>query len=95
MKDYEKVDVEVVFAPSETIKAVEVKIIDEMIEPMLEGEESFELQLSMPENAKLGIPDKTNIVIDDSDLDGKKCSLKLYFIESRSVSLKRVIVSLH
>lgn len=70
MNDYENIDVEIIFGPEETSKSIEVKILDDTDKPVLEGEESFELQLSMAENAEIKDPKKTVIVIDDTDLDG-------------------------
>lgn len=70
MNDYETVDEKVIFKENEKTKTIVVRIFDDTDQPVMEGEESFNLQLSMPENAKLKDPNKTIIVINDKDLDG-------------------------
>lgn len=68
-EDYTGISRNLDFAPGVTMQTVRVYIQDDLGQPRLEGEETFELVLRMPMNAVLGSPDHTVITINDTVSD--------------------------
>lgn len=72
-EDYTGISRNLDFAPGVTMQTVRVYIQDDLGQPRLEGEETFELVLRMPMNAVLGSPEHTVITINDTVSDCKLC----------------------
>lgn len=68
-EDYTGISRNLDFAPGVTMQTVRVYIQDDLGQPRLEGEETFELVLRMPMNAVLGSPERTVITINDTVSD--------------------------
>ena len=59
------------FSPNNYIQSFYIQIIDDVMEPKLEGLEDFVVYLSNPTNCKLSEPQEMEITIDDRENDGK------------------------
>ncbi|XP_064877235.1 FRAS1-related extracellular matrix protein 2-like [Oncorhynchus nerka] len=67
--DYVGIGQSVDFPPGITVVTVKVAILDDLGGPVMEGEESFQLVLSMPNNSSLGRPSLATITINDTMSD--------------------------
>uniref|UniRef100_A0AAY5KU18 Calx-beta domain-containing protein n=1 Tax=Esox lucius TaxID=8010 RepID=A0AAY5KU18_ESOLU len=70
--DYVGIGRGVDFPPGVTVVRVKVAILDDLGSPVMEGEESFQLVLSMPSKASLGRPSLATVIIDDTISDSPR-----------------------
>nr|XP_002119185.2 FRAS1-related extracellular matrix protein 2 [Ciona intestinalis] len=68
-EDYVGISQTLEFAPGITMQTVSVVILDDLGNPVLEGEETFDLVLRMPMGAILGDPQVTQVTINDTESD--------------------------
>uniref|UniRef100_H2YPT7 Calx-beta domain-containing protein n=1 Tax=Ciona savignyi TaxID=51511 RepID=H2YPT7_CIOSA len=68
-EDYVGISKTLEFAPGITVQTVSVVILDDLGNPVLEGEETFDLVLRMPMGAILGDPKTAQVTINDTESD--------------------------
>jgi hypothetical protein len=69
--DYIPVSKTLYFSPGVRTQTVHIVILDDLGKPIREGPEYFELALALPINARIAVPERTFVVINDTHSDCK------------------------
>ena len=69
--DYIPVSKSLYFAPDVQTQTIHIVILDDLGQPIREGLEYFELSLGLPVNARVAVPERALVVINDSHSDCK------------------------
>ncbi|KAG1699840.1 FRAS1-related extracellular matrix protein 2 [Nymphon striatum] len=81
--DYVGIGKNLHFLPGVTLQTFKITILDDLGQPKLEGLETFEIVLRMPDNATIGTPNKVIVSINDtvSDLPTMMFEEQSYFVQ--------------
>ncbi|XP_064636452.1 FRAS1-related extracellular matrix protein 2-like [Lineus longissimus] len=93
--DYIPIYTPLVYGPNEVSQKARVTIVDDLVFPSIEGDETFELVLRMPEDGGLGDPSEVTVTISDKTSDVPRFEfrdLKLKVTEGANATISATIV---
>lgn len=70
MEDYLKVDEVIEFDVGQDKYPLKITIVDDKMDPIKEGKESFNLKLFDAMNAVIVMPEEAKVIVDDKENDG-------------------------
>lgn len=83
-EDYEEIEKTINFKPGDDTATITVTVVDDEINPVLEGNETFHLVLEEPEKLIISDPKNLPITITDN-LDGILSSIHVYLISRENL----------